>query len=165
MHPCVPALLSGPPLARPEASPKCFANVLQSLRVVTTSNCSPIQDLQASAVLDTLLLAVQQQLGPFSCAAASLGIRLGETQEGMQDFANAVQSYTEVLQGAIKEPSALACLAPSEPGLSKVWSFLALAHKRNNSWIKAEQAYRQAYRHSMPDSRYRDALLNNMMTM
>ena len=83
----------------------------------------------------------------------------------MQDFAHAVQSYTEVLKGAIQKPSALARLAPSQSGLSTVWSYLALAHKRNNSWLKAEQAYRQAYRHSMPDSRQRDALLSNMMTM
>ena len=133
--------------------------------MTTRYSCWPIQDLQASAVLDTLLLAVQQQLGPFSCAAASLGIRRGESQEGMQDFAHAVQSYTEVLKGAIQEPSALARLAPSQSGLSTVWSYLALAHKRNNSWLKAEQAYRQAYRHSMPDSRQRDSLLANMMTM
>ena len=83
----------------------------------------------------------------------------------MQDFAHAVQSYTEVLKGAIQEPSALARLAPSQSGLSTVWSYLALAHKRNNSWLKAEQAYKQAYRHSMPDSRWRDALLSNMMTL
>ena len=71
----------------------------------------------------------------------------------MQDFANAVQSYTEVLKGAIQEPSALSRLTPNQPGLSTVWSFLALAHKRNSSFLKAEQAYQQAYRHSMPDSR------------
>ena len=106
------------------------------------------KDLHASAALDLLLLDAQKQLAPFSHASARLWIRRGEAQEAYGDFAGAVQSYTSVLQGAVKDPSSLELQYP-QTDLAKTWGYLALAHKRNGSLLKAEQAYKQAHKLSL----------------